>query len=61
MGVVHIENSRLFDMARGKLKLEKWEEEHLHECEVCQGVLYVFVSEVPTASAGAVKKSSHAA
>jgi hypothetical protein len=61
MGVVHIENRRLFDMARGKLKLEKWEEEHLHQCEVCQGVLYVLVSQVPAASAEDLKKSPDAA
>ena len=61
MGGVHIENRRLFDMARGKLKLEEWEEEHLHQCEVCQGVLYVFVSQVPAASAEATKKSLDAA
>jgi hypothetical protein len=64
MGVVHIENRRLFDMARGELKLEGWEEEHLHQCEVCQGVLYVLVSQVsqvPTASAGDIEKSPDAA
>ena len=61
MGVVHVENRRLFDMARGKLKLEEWEEEHLHQCEVCQGVLYVFVSQVPAASAGDMKQSPDAA
>ena len=41
----HIENRRLFDSASGRLKLEKWEQDHLHECEVCQGVLYVFVTQ----------------
>ena len=47
----HIENRRLFDSASGRLKLEKWEQGHLHECEVCQGVLYdVFVHQ-PVGSA----------
>jgi hypothetical protein len=61
MSVTHVENRRLFDMARGKQKLEKWEEEHLHHCEVCQGVLYVFVGQVPFGSEGDREKSSDAA
>ena len=44
MATTHIENRRLFDVAAGRLKLEEWEQDHLHECEVCQGVLNVFVS-----------------
>jgi hypothetical protein len=42
---VHIENRRLFNMAVGRLKLEEWEQSHLHGCEVCQGVLYVLVHQ----------------
>jgi hypothetical protein len=39
----HIENCRLFDLAAGRLRLAEWEQNHLHRCKVCQGVLYVFV------------------
>jgi hypothetical protein len=45
MARTHVENRRLFDSAFGRLKLKKWEQDHLHECEVCQGVLYVFVHQ----------------
>ena len=41
----HIENRRLFDLAFGRRKLEDWEQNHLHICKVCQGVLYVFVHQ----------------
>jgi len=41
----HIENRRLFNLAFGQLKLEQWEQHHLHGCNVCQGVLYVFVQQ----------------
>ena len=41
----HIENRRLFDLALGRLKLEQWEQDHLHGCKVCQGVLYVFIHQ----------------
>ena len=41
----HIENRRLFDVALGRRKLEEWEQNHLHACTVCQGVLYVFVHQ----------------
>jgi hypothetical protein len=43
--VTHIENRRLFDAAYGHAKLEAWERLHVHECHVCQGVLYLFVIE----------------
>jgi hypothetical protein len=43
--LLHIENSRLFNVALGRLKLEEWEQQHLHGCRVCQGVLYVFVQQ----------------
>jgi len=45
MGINHIENRRLFEMAAGRLKLETREHDHLHHCEVCQAVLYVFVNQ----------------
>lgn len=38
-----------FEAAMGTIKLEEWERQHLHECDVCQGVFYVFVSQ-PTAA-----------
>jgi hypothetical protein len=41
----HVENRRLFDLAFGRVKLEDWEQNHLHSCKVCQGVLYVFVHQ----------------
>jgi hypothetical protein len=43
--LLHIENGRLFNLALGRLKLEEWEQQHLHGCKVCQGVLYVFVQQ----------------
>ena len=42
---VHIENRRLFDLVFGRLKLEHWEQDHLHGCRVCQGILYVFIHQ----------------
>jgi hypothetical protein len=42
---VHVENRRLWDLASGRLKLEEWEQNHLHGCSVCQDVLYVFVRQ----------------
>jgi hypothetical protein len=44
-GAIHIKNRCLFDLASGRLKLERWEEDHLHGCHACQAVLYVFVSQ----------------
>ena len=41
--VSHIENRRLHDVAYGKARLESWERVHIHECQVCQGVFYLFV------------------
>jgi len=46
MATTHIENRRLFRAAFGWLKLEKWEQDHLHECKICQGVIYVFVNQL---------------
>jgi len=40
---MHIENRRLFELSFGRRRLEEWEQNHLHACKVCQGVLYVFV------------------
>ena len=42
---LHIENRRLFNLAAGRFKAEEWESRHLHECRVCQGVLYVFANQ----------------
>ena len=41
----HIENRRLFNVASGEIKLDEWEQVHLHECKVCKGVLHVFVNQ----------------
>jgi hypothetical protein len=41
----HIENRKLLEAAAGTLALEEWERDHLHTCEVCQGVFYVFVKQ----------------
>jgi len=42
---VHIDNRRLFNVAAGTVSLGPWEREHLHVCNVCQGVLYVFIRQ----------------
>jgi hypothetical protein len=39
----HIADRRLFEMAAGSLRLQKWEQQHLHECEQCQTILFVLV------------------
>jgi hypothetical protein len=41
----HIENRHLFDLASGRIKLEEWEEQHIHDCKLCQGVLYVLLNQ----------------
>jgi hypothetical protein len=41
----HIENRRLFGLASGHLMVDEWEEEHLHRCKVCKGVLCVFLNQ----------------
>ena len=46
--VLHIENRRLFNFAFGRLELEEREQQHLHRCKVCQGVLNVFADLSPT-------------
>jgi hypothetical protein len=32
-------------LVSGRLKFNEWEQDHLHACEVCQGVLYVLVNK----------------
>ena len=44
-GVTHIENRRLFEAAAGTVQLEERERNHLHQCEVCQSVFYVFINQ----------------
>jgi hypothetical protein len=55
--VTHIENRRLFEAAAGNIQLDERERTHLHQCEVCQSVFYVFVNQ----PVGAKKKSEPAA
>ena len=42
----HVENRRLFAAAAGAQRLEEWERQHVHNCEVCQGVFYVFIRQI---------------
>jgi hypothetical protein len=44
-GINHIENRRLFEAAAGNLQLDERERQHLHQCEVCQSVFYVFINQ----------------
>src|SRR5205807_1517836 len=44
----HVENRRLFKVAAGTLKLEAREQDHLHGCKLCQGILQVFVRQHPS-------------
>jgi hypothetical protein len=46
-GVSHIENRRLFDAAAGNAQLDDRERNHLHQCELCQSVFYVFINQPP--------------
>lgn len=43
----HLNNNRLQDFAAGRVKLLEIEVEHLHACELCQGVLYLFLGQPP--------------
>jgi len=43
--VTHIENGRLWDLASGRSRFEKWEQGHLHGCHVCQGVLSLYLDQ----------------
>ncbi len=58
MRTTHIENRRLFEMAAGRLKLESREHDHLHQCEVCQAVLYVFVNQ-PTINTSPIQSKKN--
>ncbi len=33
-----------------RIRLEKWEQDHLHGCHVCQGVLYAYLDQPTTTS-----------
>jgi hypothetical protein len=57
----HIENRRLFNLAAGRLRLEVWEQEHLHGCRVCQGVVAVLMNQVIGVPSQNPPKSSDAA
>ena len=57
----HIENRRLFGMASGDIKFSEWEKQHLRECKVCKGVLYVFVNQPLNSSGGNRRKPGEAA
>jgi hypothetical protein len=41
----HITNRRLLNFAFGLHTLEEWEQTHIHTCQVCQSVLYVFIHQ----------------
>jgi hypothetical protein len=41
----HVENRRLLGAATGTVVLLPWEREHIHRCETCQGVFYVFLNQ----------------
>jgi len=57
----HIENRHLLDLAGGRLRLEDWQQNHLHRCKVCQGVLYVFVHQPKTTVPGNAGKRPNVA
>ena len=48
--VTHIENRRLLGLTGGRIKAEEWEQDHLHGCRVCQGVLYAYLGQPTTTS-----------
>lgn len=50
--IQHIENRRIVDLVYGHLRLQEWEQDHLHVCEVCQGVVYVLVDQQARPEAG---------
>lgn len=56
--VQHIENRRIVDLICGHLRFQEWEHDHLHACEVCQGVLYVLVSQQTRPRTGRDKKGA---
>jgi len=52
---------RLFDAAAGFTKLEESEHQHVHECQLCQGVFYIFIGlHSNTPPAASPKKTSAA-
>ncbi|PYS00410.1 MAG: hypothetical protein DMG15_03380 [Acidobacteria bacterium] len=52
---------RLFDASAGSTKLEESEHQHLHECQLCQGVFYIFIGlHVNIPPAASTKKTSAA-
>jgi hypothetical protein len=57
----HIENRRLFNLAAGKIRLGIWEQQHLHRCELCQGVLNVLVKQPINLSLSSPRKPASAA
>jgi len=57
----HIENGHLFKLAVGRVKLDEREQNHLHRCNVCQSVLYVFVHQPTSTLAGGAEKPASAA
>jgi hypothetical protein len=57
----HIENRRLFAAAAGADGLEEWERQHVHTCEVCQGVFYVFIRQIMTNSNAPIRENPPAA
>src|SRR5436190_21193910 len=58
---MHIENRRLFHVAFGRLKLAEWEQNHLHGCKVCQGLLYVLIHQPVTGVPDNLEKPGDAA
>jgi len=58
---VHVDNRRLFNVAAGRTSLEQWEREHLHVCNVCQGVFYVFIRQPILGSSESSEKPKDAA
>jgi hypothetical protein len=55
----HVANRRLFNMASGQVRFQEWEEDHLRECDVCQGVLWVLLNQPITVTAGKYEKPAH--
>jgi hypothetical protein len=57
----HVENRRLLAAAAGNHTLDEWERQHVHSCEVCQGVFYVFIRQVMAGSYAPPSKNPPAA
>jgi hypothetical protein len=56
---VHIENRRLYNMAVGQFKFQEWEQDHLRDCDVCQGVLWVLLNQPIGTTTGNDEKPAH--